>query len=61
MIAIKKTTPAHSAGIALSAISLQWLDCQHIVGSFSTELYIIFIAVAFSVLGLRVGSRLVSR
>ena len=59
-MAVNKTTLLYGAGLALAAFALQWLDYQHTVRLFATELYIILIAIGFTVLGLWVGARLTS-
>ena len=51
----------YGAGLAAAAFALQWLDYQHAVRLFATELYIIFIAVAFTALGVWLGYRLTRR
>lgn len=55
---MNKTTFVYGAGLALAAFGLQWLDYQHAVRLFATELYIILIAIGFTALGLWVGARL---
>ena len=55
---VSRTTFLYGVGIAVAAFGLQWLDYQHTVRLFATELYIILIAVGFTALGLWVGSRL---
>ena len=57
---MKKTTFVYGAGLALAAFGLQWLDYQHAVRLFATELYIILVAIGFTALGLWVGARLTS-
>ena len=42
----------------MAAFGLQWLDYQHAVRVFATELYVILIAIGFTGLGLWVGARL---
>ena len=55
---LKRTTLLYGAAIALAAILLQWLEFQYTVRFFSTEIYIILIAVLFTVLGVWVGNKL---
>lgn len=54
----KKTIALYGVAIALGAILLDWLEFQYTVRFFSTEIYIVFIALLFTVLGLWVGNRL---
>ena len=44
----------------MGAIALQWLEFQYTVRFFSTEIYIVLIAVLFTVLGVWVGNRISS-
>ena len=58
---MNKTVLIYGAVLALAAFVLQWLDYQHSVRVFATEIYIIIIAVGFTVLGLWIGRRLTGR
>ncbi len=51
----------YGLAIAAFAIALQWLEYQHTVRLFSTEIYIALIAVFFTGLGVWVGVRVASR
>lgn len=55
-----KTIFIYSAAIAASAFALQWLDYQYSIRIFSTELYVVVIAVGFAALGIWIGHRLTS-
>lgn len=44
--------------IAASAFALRWLEYRHSIRMFTTEAYIVLIAVLFTVLGIWVGNRL---
>lgn len=57
-IAMNRTTFTYGAGLALAAFALQWLDYQHTVRVFATELYVVLIAAGFTVLGVWIGHRL---
>ena len=46
---------------AAGAFVLQWLEYQYTVLRFSTELYVLFIAVGFTVLGAWAGHRLTGK
>ncbi len=58
---MKKTIVLYSLAIAAAAFLLQWLEYQYFIRVFSTEIYIVVIAVAFTGLGIWVGNRLTSR
>ena len=59
--AMKKTIAIYSLTIAGGVFLLQWLEYQYAVRVFSTEIYIVLIAVLFTALGIWVGSRLTKR
>lgn len=56
-----KTTLIYGLTLAAIAFGLQWLQYQHNVRLFATEIYIVLIAILFTVLGLWVGNRLTSK
>ena len=58
---VKKTILIYGAALASLAFILQWLDYQHTVRLFATELYVLLVAVGFTALGLWVGARLTSK
>ena len=51
----------YAAAIALAAAALQWLEYRYFIRSFSTETYILMIAVGFAALGLWAGRKLTAR
>ncbi len=55
---MKKTIAIAAIGLALGAFILDWLEYQYAVRAYSTEIYIILIAVFFSALGIWAGGRL---
>jgi DNA-binding CsgD family transcriptional regulator len=55
---MKKTIVVYSLAIAAAAFLLQWLEYQYVVRVFPTEVYVVVIAVLFTVLGVWVGNRL---
>ena len=44
--------------LAIGAFLLHWLELQHELRLFSTELYVVIVASVFTVLGVWIGSRL---
>jgi len=56
-----KTTLTYGLALAAGAFALRWLEYQYVVRTFSTEIYIVLIAGAFTVLGVWLGRRLTSR
>jgi DNA-binding CsgD family transcriptional regulator len=55
---MKKTIVLYSLAIAAAAFALQWVQYLYTVRVFSTEIYIGFIALGFTMLGIWVGHRL---
>ena len=55
---MKKSIVIYSIAVGLVAFLLQWLEYQYLVKVFSTEIYIVFIALFFTGLGIWVGLRL---
>jgi len=53
-----RTVLIYSLVIAGAAFVLQWLEYQYAVRKFSTEIYVVIIAVGFAALGLWVGHHL---
>ena len=51
----------YALALALAAAALQWLEYRYFVRSFSTEIYIVLIAVGFAALGLWAGRKLTPR
>ena len=58
---MKKTILIYSLAIGLGAFLLHWLEYQYAVRVFSTELYIVIVALGFTALGIWVGNRLTQR
>lgn len=52
---------AYGALIALLSLLLAWLDWQHVSRMWSTEFYVLAIAVVFAALGIWLGNRLTPR
>ncbi len=53
-----RTIVLYALAMALAAFALQWLEYKYAVRVFSTEIYIVIIALGFTALGLWVGHRL---
>ena len=51
----------YAVALALAAAALQWLEYRYFVRSFSTETYIVLIAIGFAALGLWAGRKLTPR
>ncbi len=51
----------YAIGLALAAAALQWIEYRYLARSFSTEIYIVLIAVGFAALGLWAGRKLTPR
>ena len=58
---MKKAIVLYSLGIAGAAFMLQWLEYQYAIRFFTTEIYIVIIAIGFAALGIWVGTRLTSK
>lgn len=50
----------YGSTLALGAFALQWLEYQYAVRLFSTEIYIVLLAMLFTGLGIWIGNRLTS-
>jgi DNA-binding NarL/FixJ family response regulator len=48
----------YALALALAASALQWIEYRYLTRTFSTELYILLIAIAFAALGMWAGNRL---
>lgn len=48
----------YGTSVAAAALLLQWLEYQHALRMLSVELYIVLLAVAFTALGVWLGTRL---
>ena len=55
---VKKTIIVYSLAIAGAAFILQWMEFLYVVRVFSTEIYMVLIAVFFSAIGIWAGNRL---
>jgi DNA-binding CsgD family transcriptional regulator len=51
----------YALALALAAAALQWLEYRYFIRSFSTEIYIVLIALGFAALGLWAGRKLTPR
>ena len=51
----------YALALALAAAGLQWLEYRYFIRSFSTEIYIVLIAIGFAALGLWAGRKLTAR
>jgi DNA-binding CsgD family transcriptional regulator len=51
----------YALGLALAAAALQWIEYRYLAHSFSTEIYIVLIALGFAALGLWAGRKLTPR
>lgn len=58
---MKKTIALAAIGLAFGAFILDWLEYQYAVRAYSTEIYIILIAVFFAAIGVWAGGRLSQR
>jgi DNA-binding NarL/FixJ family response regulator len=56
-----KRTLFYGAVLAMGTLALQWLDYQRLARVHSGDIYIFLIAIAFLVLGVFIGSRVVGR
>ncbi len=55
---MKKSILVYSLAVASGAFLLQWLEYQYAVRIFSTEIYVVIIALLFTALGVWAGLRL---
>lgn len=55
---LKRTIPLYALALAGGAFLLQWLDYQYAVRLFSTQIYIVILAVLFTGVGIWVGVRM---
>ena len=56
-----KTTITYGLALAAAAFALHWLEKQYAVSLFSTEIYIVLLAILSTVMGIWIGSRLKGR
>jgi len=55
---MRKTILLYSVAVGLGAFVLQWMNYQHAVRIFPTEIYVVAIALLFTGLGVWMGHRL---
>jgi DNA-binding NarL/FixJ family response regulator len=58
---MKKTVAIYGLAMAGGAFLLQWLENQYALQLFSTEVYIVMLAVLFTGVGIWIGNRLSDR
>lgn len=56
-----RTVLLYATALALAATLLQWLEYGRVMRLFSTEFYVVAIAIGFTLLGIWVGHRLTAR
>jgi DNA-binding CsgD family transcriptional regulator len=56
-----KSVALYALALAAGAFALQWMEYQYFTRVFASELYILFIAIAFTGLGIWAGHRLTPR
>ena len=56
-----RTIILYAAALAAGAFLLEWLEYRYLTRVFSTEVYIVFLAVIFAALGAWIGRRLTRR
>ena len=56
-----RTILLYARALALAAAGLQWLEYRYLVRSFSTEIYVLLLAIGFVALGVWAGIRLTPR
>lgn len=57
-LGVRKTIIIYSLAIAGAAFLLQWMEFLYVVRAFSTQIYMVLIAVFFSAIGIWAGNRL---
>lgn len=55
---LKRTIALYALGLALAAIALAWLEYKYVTRVFTGEIYVMFIALGFTALGVWAGRRL---
>jgi DNA-binding NarL/FixJ family response regulator len=61
MTRMTRTIVLYAMALALAVTALEWLEYRYVTRAFSTEIYIVLLAVAFAGLGLWAGHRLTRR
>lgn len=56
-----RTVFLYAVALALAAAALEWLQYRYLAHSFSTEIYILLLAIGFVALGIWTGIRLTPR
>jgi DNA-binding NarL/FixJ family response regulator len=56
-----RTILFYAIALALAATALQWLEYRYLVRSFSTEIYVLVLAIGFVALGVWAGMKLTPR
>src|ERR1700754_3228396 len=56
-----RTMLLYALALALAVAGLEWLEYRYLTRAFSTEIYIVLLAVGFAALGLWAGHRLTRR
>ena len=58
---ISNLSMVYGAGLAVGTFALQWLENLYVISLFSTEIYIMVLAIFFTFLGIWIGSRFTVR
>ncbi len=58
---MSRTVGLYALLMGAGAFALQWLEYQYTVKVFSTELYVVLIAIGFTVIGVWLGNRLTAK
>lgn len=56
-----RTILIYALALALGAVALEWLEYRYAVRAFSTEIYIVLLAILFMAIGLWAGRKLTQR
>ena len=56
-----RTILVYALALALAAATLQWLEYRYLVRAFSTEIYVLVLAIGFVALGVWAGVKLTPR
>ena len=56
-----RTIPLYALSLALAAAALDWLEYRYLTRAFSTEIYVVLIAIGAVALGLWAGRKLTPR
>ncbi len=58
---MRKTIILYAFILAVAAFALEWLEYRYVTRVFTTEIYILFLVISFTALGVWVGIRLTSK